>query len=1112
MASLALGLALGGVGNFLLPGIGGSLGFSIGAMIGSRIGHKSHQSPQIKDLRVQTSEYGSPIPIGYGTIRIAGWLEWAADKVPHKHKQGGKGSPKVTTTTYTCSFAVGLLETSFLDGDGALVNNPILGILRVWANGRLVWGDGSPAEALPMQIYYGTEDQLPDPTIEAHEGVGEVSGNRGKAYVVFTDLELAPYGDAIPNFTFEVVASGAIGLDFYAQWPVDYDFPVNASAYSHPYTLNGVERTAAGLTMHRYRSGDDYGAEMGTGDASTVYYDQTSFDLQGAQLATADQITTVFPTAGFGHINEVYGSMNNGIGYVYWGQDINCGAGNVSFSTFAWMKDGVATYTPSDLCGIGVIDRSLHITGTMVYWNGNVYATGGTVSTMWVRRWPAPDGAVYIEAYDAEFNLRDYSHDDGASGPGDLIIGDDGYLYCRVSYSAGAMPDPEVLGGWGVKLIKLDSDLNLVKDWYDPSLMTGGVSTALGTPGRSSGVVYHGHWISYHSAGILTPLAGHFILYRIEADESFTFVDELAPVQTSSNIPSALIYLGGGLAAFRGGIISLGSGTITLGEMVANVSQHVGYADDEYDVSQLTDVVRGACISQRTSGRSAIEPWQLAYGFGGVESNFEVKFVKWGGEVQVIIPDEDLGARPSGTDPVDPLRRTLITDKDLPRMVEVVFLNKNMDYQEGMQYFLTPSRSDLHVALSMALVFTDTEAKAVAENIGTNALVERNKYSFQLAREYAHLEPTDVIAINEQAIRITSKDEQGYTHIAYEGISTRIGEWIVAPVAPQTEYVPQGTPVAVKTDLLLLDTALVSDADYPYGFNAAVAGTTSAPWPGAGLYKSIDGGATYAAIAAMASADVFGVATTVLGDFGGGNIIDELNTFTVRLTPGSGELASTNYLGLINGANLFALGTEAGGYELAQYRDAELLEISSGGSQTYQLSGLLRGRRGTEWAMATHAINDNFVFLPAHNVDGIAAELGAERLYKAVTAGSVLASAIAVEFTNRGAALKPYAPVLLGGGRNAAGDIIINWARRTRIGSGMWITVPLSETTELYELTVYTDGTFATVKRSGAVAVQTLTYTAALQTTDWGSPQATIYVGVKQLGSYGYGYEARAII
>jgi len=55
-----------------------------------------------------------------------------------------------------------------------------------------------------MRVYPGTNDQLPDPKIEAVEGPGTVPAYRGIAYVVFEELDLGPYGNRVPQFSFEV--------------------------------------------------------------------------------------------------------------------------------------------------------------------------------------------------------------------------------------------------------------------------------------------------------------------------------------------------------------------------------------------------------------------------------------------------------------------------------------------------------------------------------------------------------------------------------------------------------------------------------------------------------------------------------------------------------------------------------------------------------------------------------------------------------------------------------------------------------------------------------------------------------------------------------------------
>ncbi|MBJ7320693.1 MAG: glycoside hydrolase TIM-barrel-like domain-containing protein, partial [Brevundimonas sp.] len=97
----------------------------------------------------------------------------------------GKGGPKTVDYVYSLSFAVALCEGE-IDGIG-----------RVWADGRLMDLNG-----VAMRVYRGGEDQTPDPLIEAVEGAAPAY--RGTAYVVFEDLPLGPFGDRVPQLSFEV--------------------------------------------------------------------------------------------------------------------------------------------------------------------------------------------------------------------------------------------------------------------------------------------------------------------------------------------------------------------------------------------------------------------------------------------------------------------------------------------------------------------------------------------------------------------------------------------------------------------------------------------------------------------------------------------------------------------------------------------------------------------------------------------------------------------------------------------------------------------------------------------------------------------------------------------
>jgi hypothetical protein len=295
------------------------------------------------------------------------------------------------------------------------------------------------------------------------------------------------------------------------------------------------------------------------------------------------------------------------------------------------------------------------------------------------------------------------------------------------------------------------------------------------------------------------------------------------------------------------------------------------------------------------------------------------------------------------------------------------------------------------------------------------------------------------------------------------------------------------------------------DSDNDPGFYAAVSSSAGA-WPGAVLYQSRDGGASYQALATLRARATMGRTVSALGSYSGGNTVDELNTVTVYIVYGT--LASVTYAGLLEGINAALIGDE-----IVSFRTATLNPDGS-----YTLAGLLRGRRGTEAAISGHVTGERFVLLSAAALVRIAQltdDIGKARLYKAVTSGTAINSTEAQTFTNAGAALKPYAPAQLGGGRLADGALLLSWVRRGRI-SGEWrdsVDVPLSEAAEAYEVEIWA-ADFAALKRTiSGLGSAGATYAAADQVTDFGSVQAAVCVRVYQISAtVGRGYPASAVI
>jgi hypothetical protein len=81
--------------------------------------------------------------------------------------------------------------------------------------------------------------------------------------------------------------------------------------------------------------------------------------------------------------------------------------------------------------------------------------------------------------------------------------------------------------------------------------------------------------------------------------------------------------------------------------------------------------------------------------------------------------------------------------------------------------------------------------------------------------------------------------------------------------------------------------------------------------------------------------------------------------------------------------------------------------------------------------------------------------------YRAVSMGQSLGDAAIITFDWTGNTLKPLAPVNLHASRNTAGDVLIEWTRRSRIGGGMrpGSDVPLGEEEEVYLVEIYNGST-----------------------------------------------------
>lgn len=188
-------------GSAIIGGlVGGPTGAQLGWVLGSAISNGKQEIDQtsVGDLRVQTSSYGTSIPLVIGKQRLAGNIIWADNKRPYEiRSRAGKGGPTTVTTGYTINMLIGICA------------GPILGVSRVWSDGILVVDSRTAAKPLIGQLYLGDNTQLPDPTYQSVVGAANAPAYRGLAYISLTNFDLGVQG-RVPQFSFEVLRGATI--------------------------------------------------------------------------------------------------------------------------------------------------------------------------------------------------------------------------------------------------------------------------------------------------------------------------------------------------------------------------------------------------------------------------------------------------------------------------------------------------------------------------------------------------------------------------------------------------------------------------------------------------------------------------------------------------------------------------------------------------------------------------------------------------------------------------------------------------------------------------------------------------------------------------------------
>lgn len=558
----------------------------------------------------------------------------------------------------------------------------------------------------------------------------------------------------------------------------------------------------------------------------------------------------------------------------------------------------------------------------------------------------------------------------------------------------------------------------------------------------------------------------------------------------------------------------------TVAETITELCERAGLTASQIDVTELSSLTReveSLAITQVIPTRNTLEALMSAFFFEMVTSD-KIYFIPRGGSSVETIPYEDLGAS-MGDQPDEPLALKQANEIEVPAQIALTYTNLDADYQADTQYsdrIITATAGTVST-LTMAIGMTPSEAKSVADVILMDQAASVIGTSIALLGDYCHLEPTDPVTLTGSdgstfRMRLTKKTDS-YPLLRFDCVLDDVSV-LTSQGITSADYTSSTTVAApVTTVMELMDIPILLDDDNDAGFYAAVHGSDT-PFPGASLYSSNDG-VTYSVYLAAMVSTVFGECTTTLGDWTGPRVIDELNTVTVDV--GDGTLSSSTRDTILSSAttNLILIGDE-----VIQFITATL--VSPG---IYTLSRLLRGCRGTEWAMTGHVppgsppVGERAVLLSGSGLrrgSMSSVDLGISKYYKPVTTGRALGTATAEQFTNNAVGLKPFSPFDLRASRDGSNNVTFTWQRRTRLAvrtiGALGISIPLGEDSESYEIDIFASSAYSAVLRTITATTTTASYTAAEQTTDGLTPGNPVYARVYQISATVLrGYELESV-
>lgn len=893
MAMLALPLIGAGIGGAIggtFLGVGAAAwGMAIGNLAAVGLNSKVRTSVSSSEASVQTIVEGAPRPIVYGTAPCYGNVidEGRVRRVETTQKSGGKGAPKVTQTT------VQLFATYAV----RICAGPIGGILAAWRDGICMYdvregnnmGAANTKFLANTTFYLGDEEQLPDPSLEAIAGVGNVVAHRGTAYAVHKDDDITQRG-SLPQWKYLVtstpVSAAPDAVFVYTGADQLYVVPEGVtSVYVKAWGAGGSAGRFRDSELNVLVEGKGGGGGFVAGVLNVTPGETLKVIVGGGGRQPPDNSPPRYAPPGGGWGGGDGNVMRGGNGGARNGGSAG-GAGGAGSSVFRDSApllvapggggggggNGGAGFNINGAPGGGLVAEHLGKAGVD---DGRVYGGGGTQDAAGIG---GHGGASGQNGQTAVGHAG--GHAAAGTPPAFLQCGGGGGGGYRGGGAGGAGPVAGAGGGGG-----------------GSALVPPGGSSEAGDdhlPGGMSDVDYGGFGLGATGEGP----GGHgavmfFLNYAFEP------------------------------------------GVARLGDVIADVHARCNAVQPDVSDVQETRLPGLLLGSADYTGADVIETLRPVYLFDRLECDGAIRYIRRGKDAVATLTIDDL-VNETEEAPRDDA-------KQIPRKVHLFYRSANSNYEEVPATSVDPSPDREVVgeaSFRVPVVMDDEDAHQLARILHKVAFAEADgEVTIATRMSQLKLVPGHTINLDVRGkvrrLRINQIDDVKWRRRLICRMDRKTAVLVNPIFQPLPPLPPSESRDPGDTTLAVLDIGALREQDDTLGYYVAVTGDQTA-WNTAVVQRSVDAGESFVDLVALGAAVVGRLVDAV--PEASEHYTDTTNVVRVQLLRVAQEIEPVSDAAFLSGGGAFALQNTDGGWEVLQYRDAE-----DEGDGVFALSVLHRG-------------------------------------------------------------------------------------------------------------------------------------------------------------------------